>query len=128
MILRLVQMYCSNIESDIPQYANLNVGTSRNLKRFLSIIAESVPFKPNFSKIPEMISVSRNSLDDYFSYMEKAGLIGQLRNETSGIQGLGKADKVYLEQYKYHFQLGWRKIKPWKFARNILFQSNASEK
>ena len=43
-----------------------------------------------------MIGVSRNSLDDYFSYMEKAGLIEQLRNETSGIRGLGKVDKVYL--------------------------------
>ncbi len=95
--LRLGQIIVQTLESDIPQYANLNVGTSRKLKRLLSIIAESVPFKPNFSKISEMISVSRNSLDDYFSYMEKAGLIGQLRNETSGIRGLGKVDKVYLD-------------------------------
>jgi len=62
----------------------------------LSIIAESVPFKPNFSKISEIINVSRNSLEDYFSYMENAGLIGQLRNETSGIRSLGKVDKIYL--------------------------------
>ena len=97
MNLRLGQIIVQTLESDIPQYANLNVGTSRKLKRLLSIIAESVPFKPNFSKIAEIISVSRNSLDDYFSYMEKAGLIGQLRNETSGIRGLGKVDKVYLD-------------------------------
>ncbi len=32
-----------------------------------------------------------------FSYMEKAGLIGQLHNETRGIRGLGKVDKVYLD-------------------------------
>lgn len=97
MNLRLGQIIVQTLESDIPQYANLNVGTSRKLKRLLSIIAESVPFKPNFSKISKMINVSRNSLDDYFSYMEKAGLIGQLRNETSGIRGLGKVDKVYLD-------------------------------
>ena len=66
------------------------------LKRLLSIIAQSVPFKPNFSKIAQMIGVSRNSLDDYFSFMGKAGLIGQLRTETSGIRGLGKVDKVVL--------------------------------
>ncbi|HOB84367.1 MAG TPA: ATP-binding protein, partial [Bacteroidales bacterium] len=86
-------------------YANLNVGTSRKLKRLLSIIAESVPFKPNFSKISEIIGVSRNSLDDYFSYMERAGLIGQLRNETSGIRGLGKVDKVYLDNTNIIFNL-----------------------
>jgi len=105
MNLRLGQIIVQTLESDIPQYANLNVGTSRKLKRLLSIIAESVPFKPNFSKISEMISVSRNSLDDYFSYMEKAGLIEQLRNETSGIRALGKVDKVYLDNTNIIFNL-----------------------
>jgi len=105
MNLRLGQIIVQTLESDIPQYANLNVGTSRKLKRLLSIIAESVPFKPNFSKIAEIIGVSRNSLDDYFSYMEKAGLIGQLRNETSGIRGLGKVDKVYLDNTNIIFNL-----------------------
>lgn len=105
MDLRLGQIIIQTLESDIPQYANLNVGTSRKLKRLLLIIAESVPFKPNFSKISEIISVSRNSLDDYFSYMEKAGLIGQLRNETSGIRGLGKVDKVYLDNTNIIFNL-----------------------
>ncbi|ASB50277.1 ATP-binding protein [Alkalitalea saponilacus] len=103
--LRLGQIIVQTLETDIPQYANLNVGTSRKLKRLLSIIAESVPFKPNFSKISEIIGVSRNSLDDYFSYMEKAGLIGQLRNETSGIRGLGKVDKVYLDNTNIIFNL-----------------------
>ncbi|MDD2636551.1 MAG: AAA family ATPase [Bacteroidales bacterium] len=103
--LRLGQIIVQTLETDIPQYANLNVGTSRKLKRLLSIIAESVPFKPNFSKISKIINVSRNSLDDYFSYMEKAGLIGQLRNETSGIRGLGKVDKVYLDNTNIIFNL-----------------------
>ncbi len=109
MSLRLGQIIIQTLESDIPQYANLNVGTSKKLKRLLSIIAESVPFKPNFSKISEMIGVSRNSLDDYFSYMEKAGLIEQLRNETSGIRGLGKVDKVYLNNTNIVFNLGGEK-------------------
>jgi predicted AAA+ superfamily ATPase len=103
--IRLGQIIVQTLESDIPQYANLNVGTSRKLKRLLSIIAESVPFKPNFTKIAEILGVSRNSLDDYFSYMEKAGLIGQLRNETSGIRGLGKVEKVYLDNTNITFNL-----------------------
>ena len=105
MNLRLGQIIVQTLETDIPQYANLNVETGRKLKRLLSIIAESVPFKPNFSKIANIINVSRNSLDDYFSYMEKAGLIAQLRNETSGIRGLGKIDKVYLDNTNIVFNL-----------------------
>ena len=103
--MRLGQIIVQTLEIDIPQYANLNVGTSRKLKRLLSIIAESVPFKPNFSKIAQIIGVSRNSLDDYFLYMERAGLIGQLRNETRGIRGLGKVDKVYLDNSNIIFNL-----------------------
>ncbi len=103
--IRLSQIILQTLETDIPQFANLNVGTSRKLKRLLSIIAESVPFKPNFSKISELLGVSRNSLDDYFSYMEKAGLIGQLRTETGGIRGLGKVDKVYIDNTNIIFNL-----------------------
>ena len=105
MNLRLGQIIIQTLETDIPQYANLNVSTSRKLKQLLSIIAESVPFKPNFTKIAGIIGVSRNSLEDYFFYMEKAGLIGQLRNETSGIRGWGKVDKVYLDNTNIIFNL-----------------------
>lgn len=107
--LRLGQIVVQTLETDIPQYANMNVSTSRKLKRLLSIISESVPFKPNLSKIAEMINVSRNSLDDYFMYMEKAGLISQLRNETSGIRGLGKVDKVYLDNTNLIYSLAGEK-------------------
>jgi predicted AAA+ superfamily ATPase len=107
--LRLGQIIIQTLEADIPQYANMSIATSRKLKRLLSIISESVPFKPNLSKIAEMISVSRNSLDDYFSYMEKAGLISQLRNETGGIRSLGKVDKVYLDNTNLIFSLAGEK-------------------
>lgn len=105
MHIRLGQIIVQTLESDIPQYANLNVGTSRKLKRLLSVIAESVPFKPNYSKIAEIINVSRNSLEDYFLFMEKAGIIAQLRDETRGIRGLGKVEKVYLDNTNIIYNL-----------------------
>jgi len=105
MEIRLGQIIIQTLETDIPQYANLNVGTSCKLKRLLSIIAESVPFKPNFSKIAGIIEVSRNSLDDYIAYMEKACLISHLRSETSGIRGLGKVDKVHLDNTNIIYNL-----------------------
>ncbi|MCC5927002.1 MAG: AAA family ATPase [Bacteroidetes bacterium] len=104
--MRLSQTIIQTLEVDIPHHANLNVGTSRKLKQLLGIIAESAPFKPNFSKIAEIIGVSRNSLDDYFTYMEKAGLIGQLRTQKKGIRALGKVEKVYLDNTNILFNLG----------------------
>lgn len=95
--LRLSQIIIQTLEVDIPQFANLSAGTARKLKHLLSIISESAPFKPNFTKIAEILGVSRNSMEDYFAFMEKAGLISQLRSETQGIRALGKVAKVYLD-------------------------------
>jgi predicted AAA+ superfamily ATPase len=95
--LKLMQVINQTLESDIPAYATMNVSTGRKLKQLMAIVAESVPFKPNMSKISEMLSISRNNIADYLLYMEDAGMVSQLRFETKGIRGLGKVDKVYLD-------------------------------
>ena len=65
----------ATIETDIPQYADLSVATARKLKRLLSIIAQSAPFKPNMSQIGGQLEVSRNNVANLCVYLEKAGLI-----------------------------------------------------
>ncbi len=123
--IRLGQILVQTLEIDIPQYANLNVGTSRKLKRLLVIIAESVPFKPNFSKIAKILGVSRNSLDDYFSLMEQAGLIAQLRNKTGGIRGLGKVNKVYLENPNLIFNLAFNQSNTGNIRETFFFNQTS---
>ena len=71
----------------------------------MAIGAESVPFKPNMSKIAEILSISRNNIADYLFYMEEAGMVSQLRAETGGIRGLGKVDKVYLDNTNLIYNL-----------------------
>ena len=95
--IRLQQVINKTLEVDIPQYAEMSISTTRKLKQLLIIIAQSVPFKPNMSSIATILGVSRNNLSDYFLYLEEAGLIAQLRDGTGGIRGLGKVDKVYLD-------------------------------
>lgn len=95
--LRLRQIISQTLENDVPLYADMNVATGRKLKQLLTIIAGSAPFKPNMSKIAEMIGASRNNIADYCLYMEEAGLIARLMSHTGGIRGLGKVDKIYLD-------------------------------
>lgn len=95
--IRLGQILNITLETDIPQFANLSVTTARKLKRLLLVIAESVPFKPNFVSLAAKLEISRNSLEEYMSFMEDAGLIARLRDQSTGIIGLGKVDKVYLD-------------------------------
>lgn len=94
---RLIQVVNKTLEVDIPQYTDMTVAASRKLKRLMSIVAESVPFKPNVTTISQVLGVSRNVLPEWLVYMEKAGLVMQLRDDTGGIRGLGKVDKVYLD-------------------------------
>lgn len=93
----LRQIVTQTMESDIPLYANMNVATGRKLLKLLAIIAESVPFKPNFSALSRLIEASKNSIADYFYYIEKAGMIAQLREKTDSFLVLGKVEKVYLD-------------------------------
>ena len=103
--IRLQQIINQTLETDIPVYAGMNVSTGKKLKQLLAIIAGSVPFKPNFNKIAEMLSVSRNNIADYCLYIEEAGMISQLRNATGGIRGLGKVDKIYLDNTNLIYSL-----------------------
>lgn len=103
---RLMQVVNKTIEVDIPQYTDMTIAATRKLKRLMGIVAESVPFKPNVSTISQVLGISRNLLPEWLVYMEKAGLIMQLRDDTGGIRGLGKVDKVYLDNTALMFLLG----------------------
>lgn len=103
--LKLKQIINQTLEVDIPTYAKMNISTGRKLKQLLAIVSQSVPFKPNMSKIAEMLTVSRNNMADYLLYMEEAGMIAQLRNKTEGVRALGKVDKVYLDNTNLIYNL-----------------------
>lgn len=95
--IKMQQVISQTIESDIAQFADLKATTARKLKRLLAVIAESAPFKPNMSSLATVVGVSKNNVADYLIYMERAGLVGQLRGATGGIRGIGKVDKVYID-------------------------------
>ena len=102
----LRQVVNQTMEVDIPLYAGMNASTGRKLKKLLSVIGQSVPFKPVMDSIATIVGVSRNVLPDYFLYMEQAGMIGQLRDDTGGIRGIGKVEKVYLDNTSLAYILG----------------------
>ena len=95
--VELMQVIAQTMESDIPLYMNAHVSVGRKLKQLLVVVAESVPFKPVMQKLADVTGVSRNYIQDYLLYMERAGMIAQLRDAAGGIRGLGKTEKLYLD-------------------------------
>lgn len=95
--VRMQQVISQTVESDIPQYADMKATTARKLKRMLSIISKLAPYKPNASNLSAELGISKGNVPDYLVYLEKAGMIGQLWDDTEGMRGLGKVEKVYID-------------------------------
>lgn len=95
--IRVNQMVQQTIESDISQYADLKPATARKLKQLLSVVSALAPYKPNFDNLSKEVGISKNNVPDYLTYLEKAGLLGLLRDNTSGMRSLGKIEKVYID-------------------------------
>jgi predicted AAA+ superfamily ATPase len=95
--IRVNQMVQQTIESDISQYADLKPATARKLKQLLSVVSSLAPYKPNFDNLSKEVGISKNNVPDYLTYLEKAGLLGLLRDNTSGMRSLGKIEKVYVD-------------------------------
>lgn len=95
--LRIEQIVRQTIESDIAQYADLKASTARKLIQLLGVISGIAPMKPNADSLAQEVGVSKNNIPDYLVYLEKAGMIGLLRDNTGGLRGLGKIEKVYID-------------------------------
>ena len=85
------------VEFDIPSFADFNASSRQKLKKLLYILAQSVPFKPNYSKLERDLNISRNTLPHYMHLLEKARLISLLPEKSNGIKLLEKIEKVYLQ-------------------------------
>ena len=103
--MRLSSIVNQILENDIKDFAEMTVSTARALKKLMYIIAQSVPFKPNYSKISNDIDVNRKLASDLMIYLEKAQLITILRDNSFGISSLGKVEKIYLNNTNLSYAL-----------------------
>ncbi len=95
--LRTEQIIRQTVESDIPQYADMKASTARKLKQMLAIISKLAPYKPSAENLATEIGASKNNIPDYLVYLERSGMIALLRDDTGGMRGLGKVEKVFID-------------------------------
>lgn len=93
---RLQQIVNQVLEVDIPKYAELTLTTIAKLKRLMYVVAQSVPFKPNYSKLGRDLECHRTSVSDLVLLLDKAHMVQILRDDSFGVSSLGKVDKIYL--------------------------------
>ena len=93
------------LEVDLPATERIDFNSIQKLKSLLSVVAGSVPFKPNTQKLAGLIGVSRPTLIRFFSLLAKARLLLLLQQATKGVRKLGKPDKIYLNNTNLMYAL-----------------------
>lgn len=96
---------------ELPLQRGVDPAYVNKLKQLLQIIAASVPFMPNVSKLSERMKINRNTLIAYLHYLQEARLITQLYKHAGGISRLQKPDKIYLENSNLQFTLAGKNAK-----------------
>ena len=90
---------------DLPSAYDVNYGSVEKVRLLLYILAESVPFKPNISKLSERVGISRNSLLEFLKYLGEMRISRSLYASTKGIGLLQKPEKIYLYHPNLHYAL-----------------------
>jgi uncharacterized protein len=93
------------LEIELPLLRGVDVTFVPKVKQLLQIIAESVPFIPNITKLSERIGLSRNSLLVYLNALHESNLTLNLHKSAFGISKLQKPDKIYLENTNLMYAL-----------------------
>lgn len=102
---RLAETISLAISIDLPAFHEINFSSIEKIRLLLYVIAESVPFKPNISKLSERIGISRNHLIQFIRYLEDMRIIRGLYPDTKGISILQKPEKIYLHHPNLQYAL-----------------------
>lgn len=98
------------LETDLPAVEPIEMYSIRKIKKLLWIISQSVPFTPNTTELAKELEVSRNSLLNYLTLLERGGLVSLLQSSTRGINSLAKPEKIYLNNTNQIYALDSNKL------------------
>ena len=93
------------LETDLPAVEPIEMYSIRKIKKLLWIISQSVPFTPKITDLAKYLEVSRNSLLNYLTILERGGLINLLQSNTKGLSSLAKPEKIYLNNTNLAYAL-----------------------
>ena len=102
---KLAETISLALSIDLPSSQDISYASIEKIRLLLHVVAQSVPFKPNISKLSERIGISRNSLIHFLRYLEDLRIIKSLYADTKGIGILQKPEKIYLHHPNLQYAL-----------------------
>src|SRR5690606_35354161 len=94
---RLEEVISLMLEIELPLLRNIDIAYVGKIKQLLTVIAVSVPFIPNVSKLSDKIGINRGTLLSYLHYLDEIDLTRNLFKIGEGTSLLQKPSKIFLE-------------------------------
>ena len=94
--IKLKETINTVIETDIPSIFSIRYESIINLKKLVTLICQSEPFKINIKELSAKIGTDRDTLYLYMNYLHRGKILNILRSKTKGDNIFLKPDKIYL--------------------------------
>jgi predicted AAA+ superfamily ATPase len=94
--IKLKETINAVIETDIPSIFTIKYENIVNLKKLVTLICTSEPFKLNIKELSTKIGIDRDTLYLYMNYLHRGKILNILRSKTRGDNIFLKPDKIYL--------------------------------
>jgi uncharacterized protein len=102
---RLKQTINLIIDTDLPSIVSLEYSTLNQVKKLLYIIAQSVPFTPNVTKLAAQVGCTRTKLYEMIAMLNAAKLTYGLYHSVNTTSILNKPEKIFLHNTNLMFAL-----------------------
>lgn len=93
------------LEVDLPIVNHVEPRQISKIKKLLYLLATTVPFVPNITKLSEATNISRPQLYEYLERLQDARLLNLVRAQGRGYDILTKPEKIFLENSNFMFSI-----------------------
>lgn len=94
--IKLLNIINLTLEVDLVSIKNVDPVSIPKLKKLIHLLASSVPFQPNVSKLAGSIEITRNTLLLYLQYLAQAKILNLLQDTGNIYSFIAKPEKVLL--------------------------------
>ena len=125
---RLKQTINLIIDTDLPSIIPIEFSTLNQVKKLLYIIAQSVPFTPNITKLAAQVGCTRTKLYEMIGMLSAAKLIYGLFHSVGNTSILNKPEKIFLHNTNLMFALSEKKPEVGTLRETFFINMNESAK
>ena len=95
--MKLSEAISKTIDIDLLKIYNIDSKKLRNIKKILTLLCTSVPYKPNITTLASAVEVDPKTLYIYLDALQKGRIIRMVSATSRGESIIKKPEKIYLD-------------------------------